>query len=214
MKIGCWRKGHSLSSPYLCSCLPDPPHLPSFAASLPPSLPLFCPCLCISGARGDDGCPSVCKKAGMSCFNWSWRYVDRPDRGNRWQRDMPKVIWRATVGIAGFEIQHPPPSPSHFHLAHFLFFFRFSPSLPPSTHLSFFHLSHVFITSSPLCFPFRTRLSCSFRLILFQCFLSPLPKVSCTCRCLSLLKHTGPEPAHLAFSLPRFLFFFLFLPHV
>lgn len=28
-------------------------------------------CLSISLLRGDDGCPSVCKEAGMSCFNWS-----------------------------------------------------------------------------------------------------------------------------------------------
>lgn len=160
MKIGCWRKGHSLSSPYLSS---------GFSSSIypffPPSLPLFCPRLCISGAQGDDGCPSVCKKAGMSCFNWSWRYVDRPDRGNRWQRDMPKVIWRATVGIAGFEIQ-PFFFSDCFHLV-VIFFFWVLP-LSPSSHLSFFHLSHVFIASSFLCFSFRTpALSLSYTFSLF-----------------------------------------------
>lgn len=73
--------------------------------------------------------------------------------------------------------------PSRFHLAHFHFLFRLSPpSLPHSSHLSFFHLSpclyHFLLSlfhipsSALLLFPSH---------ILFQCFYRPLPKVSCTC---------------------------------
>lgn len=149
---------------------------PSFPTSLPPSLPLFCPCLCISGARGDDGCPSVCKKAGMSCFNWSWRYVDRPDRGNRWQRDMPKVIWRATVGIAGFEIQHFFFPPFPFPSCAFSFFLG---SPPPSFHPPTFHsfTSPMSLSLPPLSASHSVlgspALSVSY---FFQCFYHPFPK--------------------------------------
>lgn len=74
-----------------------------------------------------------------------------------------------------------------------LSFFQLPP--PPASFLPPFILSplpclyrfllslFLILSSAPLLFLSH---------ILFQCFYRPLSKVSCTCRCLSLLKHTGP----------------------
>lgn len=140
-------------------------------------------------------CPSVCEEAGMSCFNWSQRYVDRPDRGNRWQRDMPKVIWHATVGSAGFETQ-----------PFFFFFCPFPFSLfGTSCHLLFLSFTSISIPLYHILLSPFLILNPAFSPLLLAMSLTPpfLPfitpfllnlghKASCTGCCLSLLKHTAP----------------------
>lgn len=142
------------------------------------------------------------------------------DRGNRWQRDMPKVIWHDTVRSAGFETQH------FFACLPFLSsILPFCPSLTLSIFHSFFHTSLISLSHFLFFFPNPLSLFPLLALFPFLC-LSPPPhlnvghKASCTGCCLSLPKHTAPQTlltthTHTHFiEQPFFSFPFPFFSHI
>lgn len=170
MKIGCWRKGHSLSSPYL-SCSP--------ASLLPsPFFPLSLPLL-LSFVRASlslglgvmTAAPRCVRKLECHVLTGVRGMLTGQTEGTDGSVTCPRSSGVPLLGSLDLK------SNTFFFLRLFptCVFFRGSlPSLLPPFILS---PPHVFIASSSFCFSFHSRLPCSFRLIyFFSVFIAPFPK--------------------------------------
>lgn len=183
MKIGCWRKGHSLSLPYLSSCSPD-------SLLLSYSLPLFLSFVRVSVSLGlgvMTAAPRCVRKLECHVLTGVRGMLTGQTETTDGSVTCPRSSGVPLLG--SLDLKSNTFFTSSFHL---VFLLRFSPSLLPSTFHSF--TSPISLSLPPLSMfliPFLAPLLFPSH-ILFQGFYRPLPTVSCTCCCLSLLKHTGP----------------------